>query len=75
MDGDLTARRNGVTAWVYKSVLDQHLLPLLQFGTIFMHDNVLIHTAHLIQDFLRAYGISVMDWPPYSPDLNLIKNL
>jgi transposase len=75
MDSDPNARRKGVTARIYQEVLNQHLLPMLQFGTIFMHDNAPIHTAHLIRDFLNAYRIDVMDWPPYSLDLNPIENL
>jgi transposase len=75
MDGDPTARRGGVTARVYREVLNQHLLPTLHFGTIFMHDNAPIHTAHIIRQWLQEYGIKVMGWPPYSPDLNPIENL
>jgi DDE superfamily endonuclease len=75
MDGDPTARRGGVTARIYREVLNQHLLPVLHFGTIFMHDNAPIHTAHLIREWLEEHNVDVMDWPPYSPDLNPIENL
>ena len=75
MDGDPAAARGGVTARVYKEVLGQHLPQILRFGAIFMHDNAPIHTAHIIRDWLYENGIEVMDWPPYSPDLNPIENL
>ncbi len=40
-----------------------------------MHDNAPIHTAHIIQDWLHENGVEVMEWPPYSPDLNPIENI
>ncbi len=75
IDGDPEAPRGGVTARVYREVLDRHLPPILDFGSIFMHDNAPIHKAHIIRDWLWEMGIKVMNWPPYSPDLNLIENL
>jgi transposase len=75
MDGDPESARGGVTARVYQVVLDRHLPPILGLGSIFMHDNASIHKAHIIRDWLRENGINVMDWPPYSPDLNPIENL
>lgn len=75
MEGDPESAKGGVTARVYKEVLDEHLLPILQYGAIFMHDNAPIHTAHTIRDWLQENKINVMDWPPYSPDLNPIENL
>ncbi len=75
IQGDPQAARGGVTARVYKEVLNQHLSPILQFGSIFMHDNALIHTGHLIREWLTENRVEVMDWPPYNPDLNPIENL
>jgi transposase len=42
---------------------------------IFQHDNAPTHTARIIRDLLQELGIEVMNWPPYSPDLNPIENL
>ena len=75
MAGDPESARGGVTARVYHEVLDQHLKPILGLGTIFMHDNAPIHTAHIIRDWLIENEVDVMNWPPYSPDLNPIENL
>jgi transposase len=37
-----------------------------------MHDNAPIHT-HKVRDFLVEHGMDVIDWPPYSPDMNPIE--
>ena len=75
IEGDPIALKGGVTARVYQAVLDQYLPPILGFGSIFMQDNAPIYKAHIIRDWFAIRGIDVMDWPPYSPDLNPIENL
>jgi hypothetical protein len=38
-------------------------------------DNDPKYTSHLTTTFLRENVLEVMDWPSYSPNLNLIENL
>jgi transposase len=40
-----------------------------------LHDNAPIHTAKLTRKWLYDHGITCLDFPPYSPDLNPIENL
>lgn len=40
-----------------------------------MHDGAGPHRGHIVRNLLRQMEIKVMKWPPYSPDLNPIKNL
>ena len=40
-----------------------------------MQDNAPVHRAHIIRDLLRELGLTTMEWPPYSPDLNPIENI
>ncbi|KAF5700393.1 transposable element tc3 transposase [Fusarium mundagurra] len=52
------------------------ILPwFLQPGDIFMHDNASVHTARIVKALLQELEVDLMDWPPYSPDLNPIENL
>ncbi|OAP63791.1 hypothetical protein AYL99_03018 [Fonsecaea erecta] len=40
-----------------------------------MQDNAPIHKAKKVTEWLDINGITVMEWPPFSPDLNPIENL
>lgn len=41
----------------------------------FLQDNAPMHKAIIVRDWLHTAGISVLDFPAYSPDLNPIENL
>ena len=79
MDGDPDSDRKGVTANVVLATLQDALPEILEEGMFFIQDNAPVHKAHLVQEWLTnwAYenGVEVIDWPPYSPDLNPIENL
>ena len=74
-EGDPEAPRGGFTAQRYQEILREYLGQVLEADSIFMHDNALVHTAHIIRDYLQEEGIKVIDWPPYSPDLDPIKDI
>ena len=42
---------------------------------VFQHDNDPKHTAEKIKKYLENADINVLEWPPYSPDLNPIEHL
>ena len=44
-------------------------------GLVFQQDNAPTHKASIIKNFFRENEWEVLDWPPYSPDLNIIENL
>lgn len=44
-------------------------------GHLFMQDNAPGHAAALTSQELRERDISVLIWPPYSPDLNPIETI
>jgi transposase len=70
-----------VDQWVYRDLLESCLLPVLQRvqdtigDPVFMQDNARVHTARHVTDWLDENNVQVMDWPPYSPDLNPIEHV
>ena len=78
--GRLTFFDDPFTARTYCSILSSHLLPsaepLLPSGEWwFQQDNAPQHTALLTKQWLFRQGIFCLDFPPYSPDLNIIENV
>jgi hypothetical protein len=64
----------------YIDVLSENLLPLIRnyFGRepcIFQQDGASVHTAHMVTEFLHRHHITCLEWPPHSPDLNIIEHV
>ena len=75
LERDFEAKKHGYSARSYIHVLDDNLLGIYQPGLTFMQDNASIHTAKAVVLWFRENGINVMEWPPYSPDMNPIEHL
>ena len=70
IQGNLTAVR------YWDQVLMPHVLPLVNAHNLtFQHDNARPHVARVCRDFLNQNNVQVLDWPPYSLDLNPIEHL
>jgi transposase len=61
---------DGFAAWV-----EQFLIPELEPGSIVVLDNPGSHKTSRVRKLLRAAGIKLLFLPPYSPDLNPIKQV
>jgi hypothetical protein len=77
--GDPESERGGVTARRLLECLKQHLPRIVTRNSLFQHDNSSLFTSRLIRNWIYEWCESrraeVIDWPPYSPDLNPIENL
>lgn len=73
IDGTMNSER-------YKQVLTDHLLPyrtrhFRNGRAVFQHDNAPCHQSQETTSFLQRRQITLLPWPPYSPDLNPIENI
>ena len=71
-----------VDRFVYHDLFENLLSPVLQrvpetIGAepIFMEDNSTVHKNEVVKEWHDVHGVEVMEWPPYSPDMNLIEHL
>jgi transposase len=77
--GRLISIEGNMNGESYKQILENNLAQ--SFGGIanrslyFQHDNAPIHTSKVVKDYVTKKRIKVIDWPPYSPDLNPIENI
>jgi transposase len=68
--------RENLTAPLYISILESRLPSRDENDWIFQQDNDPKHKSRISVKWLNANTPSWMDdWPPYSPDLNIIENL
>ncbi len=69
-----------VNAAKYQTILEGNLLPSIPAlypdgNVVFMQDGATCHTAKTTKRWLEAHDITVLPWPPNSPDLNPLENI
>ncbi len=78
--GPLCFLKSTVNAAIYQEILEHFMLPSADklYGDadfIFQQDLAPAHTAKGTKSWFNDYGVTVLDWPANSPDLNPIENL
>lgn len=74
MSRDEASTGRGYSSQSYLELIRDYLPAIWRPGMEFMQDNAPIHTARIIKDWFCEHGIPLVDWPPYSPDLNPIEH-
>ena len=75
MDRDFESKKHGYSAQSYLEVLVDQLNKCWEPGLESMHNNASIHTAKVVKEYFRNLAIPVVEWPPYSPDMNPIEHV
>ena len=65
---------NTLTSSSYLDILKDYNKKLHFPGLVFQQKNAPTHKASIIKQFFRENEWEVLDWPPYSPDLNINEN-
>ncbi len=78
--GPLCFLKSTVNAAIYQEILEHFMLPSADklYGNadfIFQQDLAPAHTAKGTKSWFNDHGVTVLDWPANSPDLNPIENL
>ncbi len=71
--GPLCFLKTNVTALVYQVILEHFIIP--PSDQLFKDADFIFHTAKSTKSWLNDHGVTVLDWPANSPDLNPIETL
>ncbi len=74
------SKKSTVSAAIYQEILEHFMLPSADklyavADFIFQQDLAPAHTAKGIKNWFNDHGVTVLDWPANSPDLNPVENL
>ena len=73
---DLVRIRNSLDGPAYQALLNENLLPVWYEDFLLLQDNAPPHKPASTVSFLEENGIMVVnDWPPHSPDVNVIESV
>ncbi|GFT28915.1 transposable element Tcb1 transposase [Trichonephila clavipes] len=68
-----------MTGHIYRDVILEQRVHLFRGSMgaefLFMDDNARPYRANIVDECLQLEDITCMDWPAYSPDLNLIEHV
>src|SRR5216684_1114324 len=79
--GQLAEVEGRMDADQYVAILEDHLVPSIEESgifeeeAIFQQDKDPKHTSKKAKKWMEDHNISLLDWPPQSPDLNPIEHL
>ncbi|GBO01584.1 Transposable element Tc3 transposase [Araneus ventricosus] len=63
----------------YIETLENHLMPFAENiggrNWEYQHDNAPTHTSSATKNYLNSKNVTVLEWPPMSPDINQIENV
>ena len=75
---DFVQLEGSINTAAFIATLDTYLRPVItdyfrNRPCIFQQDNASVHTANAVDEFFEHKQIQVLEWPPHSPDLNIIE--
>ncbi|KAH6925273.1 hypothetical protein HPB50_003176 [Hyalomma asiaticum] len=74
IDGKFTANKycEILTTVAHRELAKMHFSGA---GPVFQHDRLPVHTSKKVEALPRQLNIAVLEWPPQSPDFNIIENI
>ena len=79
--GFICSVKDKIDSQCYVEILEEYMAPSVPYCVddekdyIFQQDNASIHKSMKTKKYFQDNDITVLDFPPYSPDLNPIENL
>lgn len=76
--GPLVPLNGNLNGEKYVELLEDNFIDVYKdsgVGSIFMQDNAPSHKTTHVMNYLSMEQVSVLEWPPQSPDLNPIENI
>ena len=75
MERSAESPRGGYSSRSYTDTLEEGLVPLYD-GQLYQQDNAPVYMSHYTINWPANMGIKVLvNWPPYSPDINPVEHL